>query len=344
MPEDWDDNIHQIIRLKEFYISTIEDVIKFLQGGNPTLARSICSRRFLPEAGRFRAQDDLVWAFGAMGMVDKAKYLATMYLEDLADLITTCVDPYFGFSRYAERISRSASSFDHLYEAVCGPQTFVDRYTIQLVDQYLAKHTPELVAFTVPFPGNLYAALRCASHIKQNYPAVQVAIGGGYPNTELRSLTDARVFEFIDFITLDDGEVPLRQLVDYIGGKVPKENLKRTFLKESGRVAYYNDNNIHDLPQEFLGTPDYSDLPLHRYISAIEVANPMHSLWSDGRWNKLTMAHGCYWGKCTFCDISLNYIQHYEPLTAVMLCDRMEEIIRQTGDTGFHFVDEAAPP
>jgi hypothetical protein len=30
-------------------------------------------------------------------------------------------------------------------------------------------------------------------------------------------------------------------------------------------------------------------------------------MWSDGRWNKLTMAHGCYWGKCTFCDISLDY-------------------------------------
>ncbi|HMK04367.1 MAG TPA: radical SAM protein, partial [Ferruginibacter sp.] len=63
-----------------------------------------------------------------------------------------------------------------------------------------------------------------------------------------------------------------------------------------------------------------------------------------GRWNKLTMAHGCYWGKCTFCDISLDYIRLYEPLTASLLCDRMEEMIAQTGQNGFHFVDEAAPP
>jgi hypothetical protein len=70
----------------------------------------------------------------------------------------------------------------------------------------------------------------------------------------------------------------------------------------------------------------------------------MHSLWSDGRWNKLTMAHGCYWGKCTFCDISLDYIKLYEPLTAKLLVDRMEEMIAQTGETGFHFVDEASPP
>jgi hypothetical protein len=67
-------------------------------------------------------------------------------------------------------------------------------------------------------------------------------------------------------------------------------------------------------------------------------------MWSDGRWNKLTMAHGCYWGKCTFCDISLDYIRLYEPIAAQLLCDRMEDIIAQTGQNGFHFVDEAAPP
>ena len=70
----------------------------------------------------------------------------------------------------------------------------------------------------------------------------------------------------------------------------------------------------------------------------------MHSLWSDGRWNKLTMAHGCYWGKCTFCDISLDYISLYEPIAATILVDRMEQLIAQTGEQGFHFVDEAAPP
>ncbi len=67
-------------------------------------------------------------------------------------------------------------------------------------------------------------------------------------------------------------------------------------------------------------------------------------MWSDGRWNKLTMAHGCYWGKCTFCDISLDYIKVYEPVAANLLCDRIEELIEKTGQNGFHFVDEAAPP
>jgi hypothetical protein len=118
----------------------------------------------------------------------------------------------------------------------------------------------------------------------------------------------------------------------------------RTFLRVNNKVVYNNLANAKPYKQTEIGIPDYSDLYLQNYISVIEIANPMHSLWSDGRWNKLTMAHGCYWGKCTFCDISLDYIKVYEPIAAKQLVDKMEMLIEQTGEHGFHFVDEAAPP
>jgi hypothetical protein len=169
-------------------------------------------------------------------------------------------------------------------------------------------------------------------------------MGGGFANTELRSLSDERVFEFYDFITLDDGEAPLENLIKYLNKKIAVHELKRCFTLVNGQVTYINNKACTDYKQGQVGTPDYSDFMLDKYISAIEIINPMHSLWSDGRWNKLTMAHGCYWGKCTFCDISLDYIKLYEPITASLLCDRMEEMIAQTGENGFHFVDEAAPP
>ncbi len=338
------ENTARIIALKDDYINTIEPVINFLQGKNPTLGHLICKRDFLPEASRFAQLDDLTWAFGAMGTQDKAKHLATMYLEDLSDLIMECLDPHFGFSRYAERLGRSANSFDELYASLHLDLTFVDRLLLQILAERMVAVQPKLVGISVPFPGNLYAAFRCAQWIKQHYPAVKVAMGGGFPNTELRSLSDARVFEFFDFITLDDGEAPVENLVLFIEGKISTDALKRTFLLEDGKVVYINNKACTDYKQGQVGTPDYSDLLLDKYISAIEVTNPMHSLWSDGRWNKLTMAHGCYWGKCTFCDISLDYIRLYEPITAALLCDRMEEIIAQTGQNGFHFVDEAAPP
>lgn len=337
-------NAKRIIALKDSYIQTIDAVILFLQGHNPTLAHLICKRNFLPEAGRFAQLDDLAHGFGTMGKQDKAKHLATMYLEDLSDLIQECIDPHFGFSRYAERLGRSANSFDELYTALQAPLSFIDRITIDILQQRLAEVQPKMVALSVPFPGNLFSAFRCAQWVQQNHKGVTVAMGGGFPNTELRSLNDARVFEFFDFITLDDGEAPLETLLQHIDGKKSLQDLKRTFTCIDGEVCYIDNPSCTDYKQGQVGTPDYSDLLLDKYISAIEVVNPMHSLWSDGRWNKLTMAHGCYWGKCTFCDISLPYIKLYEPIAAQLLCDRMETIIAQTGETGFHFVDEAAPP
>lgn len=337
-------NAARMVALGEEYIYTIDEVILFLQGHNPTLAHRICKRDFLPEASRFEQLADLDWAFGSMGTQDMAKHFATMYLEDLSDLITECVDVHFGFSRYAEKLGRSANSFDQLYTSLQQGYSFIDELLIRLLQSHMQRLQPKLVAISVPFPGNLYMSLRCGQWIKQHYPDVTVAMGGGFANTELRSLTDPRVFEFYDFITLDDGEAPLEQLVKFAEGDISREALKRTFLLRDGAVQYVNNASCSDYKQAQVGTPDYSDLLLDKYISAIEVVNSMHRMWSDGRWNKLTMAHGCYWGKCTFCDISLDYIKLYEPVAASLLVDRMEEMIRQTKQNGFHFVDEAAPP
>ncbi|MDM1554860.1 MULTISPECIES: radical SAM protein [Chryseobacterium] len=340
------ENTQRIYALREEYLKTIDQVIPFLQGKSPTLARQICSMNFLPEASRFNQLDDMEFAFGNMGLQDKAKHLVTLYLEDISDYIVENIDADFGFSRYAERLGKSANSFDELYSKLLGEETFIDDFTLTILREKLEFVQPKLVCFSIPFPGNLYSAFRSAQFIKRNFPHIKIAMGGGFPNTELREIKDQRVFEFFDFITLDDGELPLELLCENIchSGQSEEPQYKRTFLLENQEVVYKNNSKRHDYKQSDIGTPDYTNLKLDQYISVIEIANPMHSLWSDGRWNKLTMAHGCYWGKCTFCDISLDYIKIYEPISAKILVDRMEELIKTTGETGFHFVDEAAPP
>lgn len=332
-------NSQRIFALKNEYFNLIEDIILFLQGKNQTFARQICTENFLPQASRFEQVNDINWAFGIMGLQDKAKHLATLLIEDLSDFIVECVDENFGFSRYAEKLGLSANSFDELYSNLQLQPTYIDDITLKILDENIKNIQPKFVAFSVPFPGNLYSAFRSAQFIKQHYPEIKIVMGGGFPNTELRNISDPRVFDFFDYITLDDGELPLELLLN-----PDKKEFKRIFLRENGNVIYNNSSTKNDYNQSEVGTPDYSDLLLDKYISVIEIANPMHSLWSDGRWNKLTMAHGCYWGKCTFCDGSLDYIKRYDATTAEILVDKMEQIIVQTGEKGFHFVDEAAPP
>jgi radical SAM superfamily enzyme YgiQ (UPF0313 family) len=344
LPNELSKNSKRILALKTDYIQTIDAVMLFLQGRNSTLSHAICSDNYLPTASRFNQLEDLEWAFGNMGLQDKAKHLATLYIEDISDFIIENIDPNFGFSRYAERISSSAHTFDDLYEALNEPNAYITGLTLPILENYIKKADPKLVVISVPFPGNLLSALKCGEYIKQNHAHIKVVLGGGFPNTELRSIKDKRLFEFTDYICLDDGEAPLEQLYIHIAENSKKETLKRTFCLYDGEIKYFNNPVIKDYSQLDIGTPDYTNLKLNQYISVIEVANPMHSLWSDGRWNKLTLAHGCYWAKCTFCDISLSYIKDYEPSKAELLVDRIEEIVKATGETGFHFVDEAAPP
>lgn len=341
-------NSNAINNLKDDYINAIDDVITFLQSKNDALANNILVDGYLPKASRFETFDKNDWAFEMLDTKDKAKHLATLYLEDLSDFIIECVDENFGFSRYAERLGKSANSFDELHEYLQNKPSYIDKISLRILDEKLKTLAPKLVCFSVPFPGNLYSSFRCAKHIKKHYPDIKIAMGGGFPNTELRSISDKRVFGFFDYITLDDGELPLELLVlntiNYEDVEIEKNKFKRTFLLHNGEIKYDNSSLKRDYNQSEIGCPDYSDLPLDNYISVIEVINPMHRLWSDGRWNKLTLAHGCYWGKCTFCDISLDYIKIYEPISARSIVDKIEKIIAQTGENGFHFVDEAAPP
>jgi hypothetical protein len=338
------DNSFRVYALREEYTKTIDPVIRFLKNRNPTLAHSICDRSYLPECGRFQQLEDMEWAFGTMGVHDKARHLATLYLEDLGDLIQEAIDPHFGFSRYAERLGRSTTGFDEMENALNAPETLLTEMLAVCLERKVKIANPDLVCISVPFPGNLFGAFKCGQYLKKHYPEIRIVLGGGYANTELRSLGETRVFKYIDFVCLDDGEAPLVSLLEYLDGKRELHEMKRVYSLVDGKVVYHNAARERDVPQRETGTPDYRDLPLEEYLSVIEIVNPMHRLWSDGRWNKLTLAHGCYWGKCTFCDISLDYIRRYEPVTASLLCDRIEEIIEQTQQNGFHFVDEAAPP
>jgi radical SAM superfamily enzyme YgiQ (UPF0313 family) len=190
----------------------------------------------------------------------------------------------------------------------------------------------------------MYAALRISQTIKLHYPNIKISLGGGYVNTELRELTEPRIFNFVDFITLDSGERPLLALIEHLNGKRSAERLVRTFIRTPNNEVRYVAWQEPDIPFEDVGTATWDGLPLNSYLSLLDMLNPMHRLWSDGRWNKLTVAHGCYWKKCSFCDVSLDYISRYETASASLLVDRIEAIVAETGQTGFHFVDEAAPP
>jgi hypothetical protein len=345
--------ISHFLKHAERYTDTVEPAIRFLQRRDPSLALRIVGRAFLPEGPRFAhlslppTAEDLSFderlpsAFGTLGTTEQARYLASLYIDDLADVWRLGIDPRFELARYGERLAASATSFEPLHEALSGEPTLVDA-TLDGLTRELVRQPPDVLALTAPFPGNVYGAFRMARTIRAAAPNTTLILGGGWVNTELRSLQDPRVFDYFDYLTLDDGERPLLNLLMRMRGRdVP---LVRTYVREGAEVVLKNDITQHDIPQSKTGIPTYEGLPLGQYVSLIEMLNPMHRFWSDGRWNKITLAHGCYWKKCSFCDVSLDYIGRYDRPGEDIVMQRIRALIAETDETGFHLVDEAAPP
>ncbi|HEY5654126.1 MAG TPA: B12-binding domain-containing radical SAM protein [Pontiella sp.] len=321
------------------YCDTVGPVLRFLQGRDLSATAKIAQRGYLPEGPNlwraYEQEDQLGWNFRGIDQLSRACYLASLYLDDLADMASQ-LDPHFGFSRYAEQLAVSLSDFKVLRETLEDVDSLFAQWLRELTDEQLTLHKPRMVAITVPFPGCLVGSLIIAKRIKEVLPNVHVTIGGGYINTELRELKDPGIFDYVDSITLDSGFIPLQRLAEN-GDPV------RTFLRKGGKVAYFSGNAV-PVPHKELPPPDYSGLDLGQYFGLFEVLNPVTRLWSDGRWNKLVLAHGCCWSRCAFCDTSIDYIRRYDPADPVTICDWIETVMEKTEFNGFHFVDEALPP
>jgi radical SAM superfamily enzyme YgiQ (UPF0313 family) len=334
----------QMLALEQAYLDAIDPVIEFLQGRNPSLGTLLGRPGFLPQGPRFIGRVGKRSLPRGRAEHDRATQFATFYIEDLADLVQATVSPHFALSRYAEHIARAASSFETIIQALAAKPTLTDRFMLDALWSHLDRLNPSLVGLTVPFPGNLYAAFRIAQSIKMQRPDITIALGGGYANTELRRLSDPRVFDYVDYVTLDDGERPLLSLIEHLAGTRPRAQLSRTFYRDKGRVAFAAESPDRDFGMDEIGCPTYNGLALDRYLTILDSTNPMHRLWSEGHWNKLTVAHGCYWKQCTFCDVGLDYISRFEMTPTDRLIRQIEQLLAETGRRGFHFVDEAAPP
>ena len=308
------------------YLETIGPVITFLQGKSDSLNVALPEGPHLERA--YEQEEQLGWNFRGLDDEDRARYLCSLYLDDVAEAFRLA-DPAFGFSRYAEHLSPE-------FPDIVKSDSFISQWLETLTDEAIAKHKPDMVAITIPFPGCLVGALKIARRIKETCYNVNISLGGGYVNTELRELSDPRIFDLADYICLDSGMNSLLRLAD-------RATPVCTYVREHGAVRFFGSDET-TVPHDSLPAPTYSGLLLDDYFGVFEVLNPVTRLWSEGRWNKLVLAHGCCWSCCAFCDTSVDYICRYDPATPKTIYKWMLEMMAETGQRGFHFVDEALPP
>ncbi|MDR0669732.1 MAG: radical SAM protein [Treponema sp.] len=349
------------------WIRCIDRLLNFLRGRDREWGHSLAlANGVFPGGPRF---DACLEGLGGNPLPEDAPLLASKLLADLADFIRYVLDPGFSLVRYGDStcLAVSADSTDSRSPAgdfagvLANSRGYILRnfYTPYLDKEWaeLDCGDPVILGLSIPFPGSLAGALCCAASAKRYFgTGVRVIAGGGYVNTELRFLSDPRVFDYVDYLSFDRGYGSLDAILEreeHVPGS--GEGLYKTMFRAAGNQIIADPaiagggtlaargREIDDWASRTV-FPDYSDVDFSRYICPVDDLNPMHRLWTDGRWLKVYLAHGCYWQKCRFCDTTLDYIRSYRKVDVEALYRHLREQAEQTGVFGVHLVDEAAPP
>ncbi|MCL1857533.1 MAG: hypothetical protein FWF84_07860, partial [Kiritimatiellaeota bacterium] len=274
------------------YVDAIDGVVAFLSGATASLPVP------LPEGRRF---DSLANAEGILK--------GSLFLDDVADFYREAIDAKFGFSRYADHLASSATHF-RAVEAMLEESSPFDLIIDELAEAAARRHAPDLLAITVPFPGTLLGALRVARVFRKLLPETRIVLGGGYVSTELRDVKTRAIFKVVDRLIFDQGMEELLGLA---------QRRTRTCALQ---------------PHRKMPPPEYAGLLAPRrakgettpYFAMQESPNFFSQLWSARFWNRLTLAHGCYWHRCAFCDTTLDYIGRFDAADAPTVIKWMDAV------------------
>jgi len=360
--EETAEQLRRYLSQSDQWINWIDSITAILSHRQDFSSRELCHKFvFSPFAPRGMRMEKYLANLDHDLTIDDSVFLASLALADLADYIQFVFDKDFSLVRYAESLTVSESSFsqiekglkspvlNHFYKKVLeekfGPGSDFEK----IINESSSDKNLEdkvLVCISIPFPGTFTPALYTASYLKECYGnKVFIAAGGGFINTELRDISDPSVGKYFDAISYDRGYGSYKKLFENHLDKSIKIYKMRFFDGEKITEPLWKDSEIelyeNKITREIV--PDYSQIDFNIYPRMADDVNPMQRMWSDGAWMKAYLAHGCYWHRCDFCDVNLDYVCAYQVVNVEKLFQGLSSQCKQKGLYGIHFVDEALP-
>lgn len=355
-------NLRRYVSSADLWIKWIDGITGILRGANREKEHEFL---FSPYAPRGNRMENFIGGLGREPTVDDVRFLCSYALADLADYITAVFDENFSLVRYAESLTVDESSFSDIEKKVDSPvmKEFYGEVLEEKLGEWSASFLGDnatsggekfLVGISVPFAGTFMSALYTARFIKQKFGSrAYVVLGGGFVNTELREVSEPRLYNYIDAISYDRGYGGFYEFLKRVEGNADAGEVGTSIYKFrqffSDRVIepdWRGSKETVEIENNFTReiVPDFSDIDFSLYPRLCDDKNPMQRMWSDGSWIKAYLAHGCYWHKCAFCDTQLDYVCGYQMTDVEKLYQRLAETARQKKLYGLHFVDEALPP
>jgi ribosomal peptide maturation radical SAM protein 1 len=160
-----------------------------------------------------------------------------------------------------------------------------------------------LIGFSVTYD-QLRPSIYLAREIKQRYSHIPIVFGGARCADEL-GVSLLKSFSEIDFVVSGEGEETLTSLFFNLNNKRFDE-IKGLVWRDSKSIKF--NGPPEKLPADSLPIPEYED-----YFNRLEECSPELKNYIR---NYLSIpiegSRGCWWNKCTFCNLNLQYSGYRE--------------------------------
>lgn len=190
----------------------------------------------------------------------------------------------------------------------------------------------DLIGISLTGINQIIPSFVLAGMIKKKNPAIKIVLGGSVPTRWFADRNNLpNIFEFVDYVIVNEGEVPIVALVDYLEGRSSIQDVPQLFYLNDNKEITYNNLPISNPEICALPTPVFNKADIGRYLS------PVPSL-------PLLGCRGCYWCKCTFCDHSFVYNNDYRPANVDKVLFDINNYIDEYNVRYINFRDEAMRP
>ncbi|MBU0945707.1 MAG: RiPP maturation radical SAM C-methyltransferase [Proteobacteria bacterium] len=205
----------------------------------------------------------------------------------------------------------------------------------QNLDQWISSvkfETFDLFGFSICF-NQLLSSLTAAARIKKQFPNLPIVIGGSGCVDKI-GVSFLRHFPQIDYVINGEGEEALKNLCQFLANPDPATALPAQIL---------NRETTAEIPDTCGAITDLNTLPAPDYSPYFQEMHHCFPRQSFIPVLPLEFSRGCWWNKCTFCNLNLQW-KGYRWKKAKTL---REEVIKQSRRhqcLDFCFTDNALPP
>ncbi|MHC4320771.1 MAG: B12-binding domain-containing radical SAM protein [Planctomycetota bacterium] len=204
---------------------------------------------------------------------------------------------------------------------------YYDLFNEHIIDSMI-QEDPDLVGISVTATSQVMPAFTLARQLKEKNSDLHITMGGSVFTKLIDNLQQNHLlFDLVDSFIVFEGEHALLGLIEQLEGKKDFSKVSNLVYKDGSNIRVNQPFHIEDINS--LPTPDYDGFPLDRYLS------PKRVLPLQG-------SRGCYWRKCTFCNLHVDNLK-FRLRNLDLVLEDMDRLKEKYGAEYMFFSDECMP-